>query len=441
MPLSFTKLFWSSRCNRSARRPRHAGVALHLEPLEERWLLNGTVITVTTAADDPTTPIAGQTTLRDAINQANQTTGATIVFAPRVGGHTIQPLAALPAITGAGTTIDGTSVVGLFLDGSNAFSPSPDVHLAGLDVEANNVTIEGLAIGHWSGYGITIGNGINAVSNTKLVYNTVFKNGSGGIDVRASGTNISSNNHIIDNSGNGVEVDAGSQNTILDNLIYGNSNLQIFLGGTANNSISAPVLISGSYGSIDEQPDGEGLPTVIIEGELTLPPGAPDGVYTVQFFAGTLNGHAQGPWDDSQIPLGTITVMAKGGANTPFTYTYHMPIDRFITATVTDPNGNTSQFSNDLVADLPLPPTPADPPSTSPTPPPPSIFQAALTLYMDGAQLLLDQLARFGNPNLAAVNASIALNSPNAGSFAELFVLAGEAAMAQQLSAANHGGV
>jgi hypothetical protein len=136
--------------------PRSSCIPPKLEPLEARWLLNAT-ITVTSTADDPTTPISGQTTLRDAINQANANPGATIDFnIPKSdpgfqnGFWDIQPTAALPTISSA-VTIDGTSQPGakpgnpvIAVDGTalggNASAGT------GLDVEANNVTIQGLDI-------------------------------------------------------------------------------------------------------------------------------------------------------------------------------------------------------------------------------------------------------------------------------------------------------
>jgi hypothetical protein len=79
--------------------------------------------------------------------------------------------------------------------------------------------------------------------------------------------------------------------------------------------------------------------------------------------------------------------------------------------------------------------------SGSPAPPsgnaPPSFFQAAILLFIDGAEILFDELAAYANPNLAWVNANIAANLTYAGPYADWFVLAGEAAMAEQLSAAQ----
>lgn len=130
-----------------------------------------------------------------------------------------------------------------------------------------------------------------------------------------------------------------------------------------------------------------------------------------------------------------------------------LPIEGSITATVTDPNGDTSEFSNavPVTPSTPspwtlLPPSPSSltpphsppvSPPAAPATPPPSFVQAAITLFIDGAELVIDQLEGYGNANLAGLYASIAANSPYAGPFAELFVLAGETLMAEPLSAAK----
>jgi parallel beta-helix repeat protein len=447
MFFSFAKRVLSSRFNCPIRRPERARVALGLEPLEERWLPNATVITVTTAADDPTTPIAGQTTLRDAINQANQTTGATIQFAQSLNGQTLQPMATLLLIKGAGTTIDGMGM-NITPDGAKAnylLYSSPVFPGDGLDIAASNVTIEGLTIDHWSLSGIRIMGGqwyfgnIN-VSNTTISNNDIEKNGVGvsvnGIGIAANvsivGNTISGNggdgvflqsnqvevkgNHIVDNGTNGVEVTNSGWDTIQGNSISGNGGLGILLVQGNNNSITAPVLTSWK---------AEGSGGAVIEGQLTPPAGAPSGLYTLEFFANTSSSNPQG-----EQFLGSIQVKASGGATTTFSFTVPSAFSNdSITATVTDPIGDTSEFSNAISASQA---PPSDPPG------PASSFQAAFTLFMDGAEMLFEQLAAFyTNPNLAGLNASIAANSPYAGPFADWFVLAGEAAVAKQLSAAK----
>jgi parallel beta-helix repeat protein len=466
-PIHLLSTFENRKESRASRRqhagrPRRAAVALGLEPLEERWLLNAT-ITVTTTADDPSTPLAGQTTLRDAINQANANPGSTIEFAGALTYKTIQPEAALPTITGAGTTIAGIphpvdEDTGFYLDGSNA--PTGP----GLNVAASNVMIENLIIINF-GVGINVepnatdttisrnsigfnsqGVVIAAASNTVIQSNNISQNAEEGILVYAGNTptsttiggpvsgdgnyiqggngtkfNNSANsgidiygdtqsvvvqnntithysgngitvgyldqvspsgagsdgvtiggtgaaaNSIVENIGYGVEIDgsqdlvqgndigengggvevyAGDQDTIQGNSIYSSKGILggIFLNGTANNSTAAPVLTSVDY------QDSSGHPSLTIQGNLSLPAGSPNGTYTLELFA-TRGSNGSNP--QGETSLGSVTVTAGGGVTTPFTAALTLgggviETSSAITATLTDPNGNTSGFSNPL---------------------------------------------------------------------------------------------
>ena len=49
-PLNFLRSLKVRNNHRSARRPRRGGVTLNLEPLEERWLPNGTISATTPPA-------------------------------------------------------------------------------------------------------------------------------------------------------------------------------------------------------------------------------------------------------------------------------------------------------------------------------------------------------------------------------------------------------
>jgi hypothetical protein len=69
----------------------------------------------------------------------------------------------------------------------------------------------------------------------------------------------------------------------------------------------------------------------------------------------------------------------------------------------------------------------------STTPMPPTVFQAAQTLFFDGANLVVNNVTF--QPN-NAVLASIAANSPTVGPLAPLVVLAGELAEWNYLQAA-----
>ncbi|MCZ6683762.1 MAG: hypothetical protein O7B26_11330, partial [Planctomycetota bacterium] len=60
-----------------------------------------------TSLDDPGIPGDGLVTLREAIEQADQSPGAIIRFASELAGGSIQILSPLPTISGGGVTIDG----------------------------------------------------------------------------------------------------------------------------------------------------------------------------------------------------------------------------------------------------------------------------------------------------------------------------------------------
>jgi hypothetical protein len=84
--------------------------------------------------------------------------------------------------------------------------------------------------------------------------------------------------------------------------------------------------------------------------------------------------------------------------------------------------------------------------STTDMTPPPTFFQAALALYIDGAQLVVNQefggISINGGPSTVlfpGAQANIAFNAPYAGPFAFFFVLAGEsAALASSASVNNN---
>jgi parallel beta-helix repeat protein len=257
-------------------RPRSNCVRLALELLEERCVPSLT-ITVTTPSDDPTTPIAGQITLRDAINKANTNPGSTINFAPSAYQFLVKPTAPLPAITGAGTTINGatgsSSLPQTNLDGSQTSAGTE-----GLVVDANNVTIEELDIENFPSTGIDIqgGNG-STVENNDI--GIVYANGnrapnSGGINVNgnAAGAVITENN-ISDNTDEGIQVasakntvirsnsinsnglegilvvqDNGPTNTLIGGEVDGEGNT-IELNGARNNSSNSGIDIFGTSGN------------------------------------------------------------------------------------------------------------------------------------------------------------------------------------------------
>jgi len=88
---------WQAGHRTWRRDQRDKRVRPTLTLLEERTLLSTLNLTVTTLADDPVTPISGQTTLRDAITQANASTATSQVITFAVDG-TIDLTKPLPAL-------------------------------------------------------------------------------------------------------------------------------------------------------------------------------------------------------------------------------------------------------------------------------------------------------------------------------------------------------
>ena len=219
------------------------------------------------------------------------------------------------------------------------------------------------------GEGITLA----GTSNTNTItQNTIFSNGGGGstrtsgVAIRLGNSNIISLNTIHSNTGDGVLVTSGTQNRISQNSIYTNGNLSIDLGAGnqgddvslndsgdgdtgPNNLLNFPVItnafsgggnltISGFArpGSIVEVFRANADPTSFGEGELYL--------FTV----------TEGTGDDadggSAAYSGLINGVNQGADNTNrFTFTVSNPPGIFegtlLTATATDGNGNTSEFS------------------------------------------------------------------------------------------------
>ena len=164
---------------------------------------------------------------------------------------------------------------------------------------------------------------------------------------RVGGLGANQANTILFNGGAGVEVtySFAAQNEISGNSIYDNGGLAIDLSPTGINTNDVldaddgvnglqnfPVLTNAviAFGSLS------------VQGTLNSQPGA---AYRLEFFA-TPN------WDNSNVPegrtfLGTASVItdANGDANFNAVLATAPATNLLITATATDANGNTSEFS------------------------------------------------------------------------------------------------
>ncbi len=232
-------------------------------------------------------------------------------------------------------TIGGTSPGAANIIGGA--SPGIDLALStGVLIQGNAVGTDltgTLNFGGNAGYGIEIGGDLHY----------------GGSDNNTIGGTVAGAGNIIANHGNGVFVDFEStNNTILSNTIFvGNFGDAILLADPnhlvesnvvgGNHSQAAPVLTSASRSG--------GSTTVMGTIDST-----PNAAFTVQLYSNdTCCYDGLGP---GQALLGTITTLPTD-ANGHLTFRIDVPSDipdgKFLSATATDPSGNTSEFSLDLI--------------------------------------------------------------------------------------------
>jgi YVTN family beta-propeller protein len=318
--------------------------------------------------------------LRNAIDNANLTFGVKEVITfdiPGYGPFTIRPATPLPAIIDP-VIIDGYSQSGasatspvllIEIDGTNAGTLSN-----GLAISGGGCTVRGLIINRFAGAGIQItGSGANSILGNFIGVDfsgTLPKGNSGaGIQINGSsnntigGTNQGEGNVISGNNGAGISIQGTGTigNLISSNSIYSNGGIGIDLGGNGvtsndtgdpdtgpNNLQNFPVLTSVSFS------------TGSVSISVSLNSGASK-TYNLQFFASKLadiSGNGEG-----QTYLGSKTLTTSSSGDAVFTQSFAIKSSwgTVITATATDPLGNTSEFSktiggfqNQTVAQWPL---------------------------------------------------------------------------------------
>ena len=221
-----------------------------------------------------------------------------------------------------------------------------DVQQTGVGKRPQNVLVSDNTISFNALQGIIVSN----ADRTTVTGNIVSDNGEG-ISIDGDHNTIGPGNSIHDNfaSDTGVAVHSGVGNTITQNSIYGNQGLGIDLGPSgvtpddvvdadtgANDLQNFPVLTGASA-------DGASL-------DVTYGLGSkPNSAYTIEFFATTGSCDA-GSNVEGATYLGS-RVVKLGAAAGAFSATLTGPgvvglnSDQSITATATDANGSTSEFS------------------------------------------------------------------------------------------------
>jgi hypothetical protein len=150
-----------------------------------------------------------------------------------------------------------------------------------------------------------------------------------GYDNTIGGSTARARNKIAFNGNDGIFVQAITGTAILRNAIFANGNLGIELTDGGNNDQAAPVLTAATTGSQQ----------TTISGSLTS---TPNTTFVLRFFSNSARDPGEG-----HHYLGTATVTTDDNGTASFTLTVpiQLGLHRFITATATDPGGNTSAFS------------------------------------------------------------------------------------------------
>jgi len=198
------------------------------------------------------------------------------------------------------------------------------------------------------------GNGITGVPDGAIEIgqqgfgNLIANNGGWGIDINGNPTSAArmiQENFILQNAKGGIRLMGDARNTIRRNAIFRNGGLGIDLAGdgiTPNDSLDSdqgpnlrqnyPVLTRAAASASQ----------LTVTGSLHS---APNKTYLIDFYsntAPTTTGYGEG-----EAYVGTLSVTTDGGGNVAFSAT--LPTVgtalRYITATATDPAGNTSEFS------------------------------------------------------------------------------------------------
>jgi ABC-type transport system substrate-binding protein/DNA-binding beta-propeller fold protein YncE len=248
---------------------------------------------------------------------------------------------------GCETGAVGTVVQGNYIGTNAAGTAALGNEYVGIELDdASDTTIAGNVI---SGTGYYAGIYVNAVSGTTAIQGNLIgvkadgigllPNQGPGIRIEDDGVLVGGTapgaGNVIANNGQesvdtGIVVGSGTGNSILGNSIHDNVGLGISLGEVANSGQPAPVL--------EELLIGAG---VTINGDLD---DDNDTTYRIEFFSSPEcdpSGFGEG-----ETYLGFETVLTNDVGNASFTVNFpSAPLDGVITATATDPAGNTSAFS------------------------------------------------------------------------------------------------
>jgi hypothetical protein len=281
----------------------------------------------------------------------NNTIGATPTYfsGNRImgnGGHGVRVQG-----TSAGNMIQGNSIgtddttSGNHGHGIFVTDAASNNVIGGLDPNNGSFTTRNI-IDRNSGAGVVLAGG----SGNTVQRNWIFENSTGGVQVESAATSSILENLIQRNIGPGVTVAAGATGaSILSNNMSDNAGLGIDLfplGVTANDSCDADTGANKLQNSpvLTFARGQSSIPGYVqIQGTLNS---APNTAFNVQFFSS--DGDPSGNGEGERF-MGSADVFTGSDCNASFTVQDQQPSGiNSVTATATDPAGNTSEFSNHI---------------------------------------------------------------------------------------------
>ena|GEM_PF-5035781 len=229
--------------------------------------------------------------------------------------------------------------------------------VGGASPQARNVISANGAEGILTRYDVTGTQIVNNYIGTDIGGTLDLGNATDGVNLSSAGNNRIAANRIAFNRRTGVAVNGSTGHAIRGNAIYANGRLGInLLGFSLNGFREDENFTSPSPNDPGDADEGanrmQNFPVITdatATGGATTITGTlnsqPNTQFAVEFFANTAadpSGYGEG-----ETFIGTLNVQTDAAGDAAFAVTLPaaVPAGQFITATATDPGGNTSEFS------------------------------------------------------------------------------------------------
>ncbi|MCT7954700.1 DUF4347 domain-containing protein [Laspinema palackyanum] len=217
----------------------------------------------------------------------------------------------------------------------------------GLYLDASNNRVLGNFIGTQIDGISPLGNADDGIKLVSLTGNSLI-----------GGTATGEANRIGFNGRAGIQVSVGTNNGILSNAIFSNGRLGIDLVGPASNLAGTTANDEGDADTgTNNLQNFPVITSAISDGTTTTILGTLNSTanteFRLEFFANRALDPSEFGEGERFIGFATVTTDATGNVSFTETFPNAVPANEFITATATDPNNNTSEFSGGQVVIAP----------------------------------------------------------------------------------------